>query len=313
MMQAKPEWSRWAVLAAVLAWCSGAQLSLAQFRVLVAFPDDSGELCDSLSLSGSFLYGSTSGGGTEDKGVVFKIKTDGTAGTVIHNFTGGANDGSTPWVPLTVSGNTVFGRTLYGGTNNSGVLYKMDTFGGGFTKLFDYGDLKHPSGSLTVSNSMIYAVIGGGGQDRGSVVKFTTDGTDYTVLHTFGVRGDIYTPCGSVTLSGSTLFGMTTHGGAGGAGGVYRLHTDGTGYAVLHRFNEVGDGRYAYGSLTVSGAALYGMTHNGGSHNRGVVFRMNTDGTGYVILHHFTFSVSDGVNPWGSLHGLFMIALGVEK
>jgi uncharacterized repeat protein (TIGR03803 family) len=47
-----------------------------------------------LLLSGTTLYGTTLFGGTSNCGTVFKLNTDGTAYTVLKNFTGG--DGSEP-------------------------------------------------------------------------------------------------------------------------------------------------------------------------------------------------------------------------
>ncbi|MCX6925321.1 MAG: hypothetical protein NT154_19235 [Verrucomicrobia bacterium] len=50
-------------------------------------------------------------------------------------------------------------------------------------------------------------------------------------------------PCGGLVLSDNTLYG-TTSGGAGGfwgQGTVFRVNTDGKGFAVLHRFTPVGD------------------------------------------------------------------------
>ena len=41
------------------------------------------------------------------------------------------------------------------------------------------------------------------------------------------------------------------------------------------------------------------MTSIGGKHKRGVIFRINRSGTGYVILHHF--SGSDGARPLKNL------------
>ena len=68
-------------------------------------------------------------------------------------------------------------------------------------------------------------------------------------------------PYGSLTLSGSTLYGMTSEGGAYGAGTIFQINTDGTGYKVLYSFGSVAnDGAYPYGSLTLSGTTLYGMT-----------------------------------------------------
>ena len=59
----------------------------------------------------------------------------------------------------------------------------------------------------------------------------------YTVLHNFtGSIDDGYGPAGSLTLSGSTLYGMTYQGGSEYRGTVFKINSDGTGYTNLHSF-----------------------------------------------------------------------------
>ncbi len=99
-------------------------------------------------------------------------------------------------------------------------------------------------------------------------------------MHDFlGSPDDGYEPWGSLTLSGTTLYGMTYSGGSSNKGVVFRMDTNGLGYTKLHDFadgDNDGDNPNA-GQLTVSGDALtfYGMTMLGGASNVGVVFRMN--------------------------------------
>ena len=67
---------------------------------------------------------------------------------------------------------------------------------------------------------------------------------------------------------------------------------------ILHSFiGGAGDGASPWGSLTLSDSKLYGMTYVGGSSNSGALFGMNTDGTGFGLLHNFARNVSDGSYP----------------
>jgi uncharacterized repeat protein (TIGR03803 family) len=86
---------------------------------------------------------------------------------------------------------------------------------------------------------------------------------------------------------------------------VFKVNTDGTGYTVLKHFTG-SDGRNPEAGLTLSGSTLYSTTYlggtngtNGGSLGYGTVFKVNTDGTGYTVLKHFTGS--DGRNPYAGL------------
>ena len=94
------------------------------------------------------------------------------------------------------------------------------------------------------------------------------------LLHEFaGGADDGKWPSGSLTLSGSTLYGMTRDGGDSNGGVVFKIETDGTGFSLLHEFaGGADDGAWPDGSLTLSGSTLYGMTWEGGDNDVGVIF-----------------------------------------
>jgi len=49
----------------------------------------------------------------------------------------------------------------------------------------------------------------------------------------------------------------------------------------------------------LSGSTLYGTTYYGGSSDKGTVYKVNTDGTGYTVLKHFSYS--DVAHPYAGL------------
>ena len=71
----------------------------------------------------------------------------------------------------------------------------------------------------------------------GTVFKVNTDGTGFALVRSFaGPPADGGTPYGSLVVSGSTLYGMTWQGGASGRGTVFKVNTDGTGFALVRSF-----------------------------------------------------------------------------
>jgi uncharacterized repeat protein (TIGR03803 family) len=76
-------------------------------------------------------------------------------------------------------------------------------------------------------------------------------------------------------------------------------------FTNLHALNGIDDGANPYGGLVLSGNCLYGTTLNGGDGGRGTLFAINTNGTGFTILHAFTTlygsTNTDGANPYGGL------------
>jgi uncharacterized repeat protein (TIGR03803 family) len=121
---------------------------------------------------------------------------------------------------LTLGGATLYGMTYIGGSNNGGEIFAVNTDGSDFSVLHSFlggnTDGIFPQGSLTLSDGILYGMTSeGGSSDLGAIFSVNTDGSDYTILHSFtGIDGA--TPYGDLMIDGSTLYGMTTVGGSGG-------------------------------------------------------------------------------------------------
>ena len=263
----------------------------------------------SLTLSNSKLYGLTSSGGSSSTGgALFSMNPDGTGFGLLHSFTEGTSDGFVPFGSLTLSGARLYGTTNGGGSSGSGTVFGINTDGSGFGLLHSFtgsvGDGIHPVGSLTLSGSKLYGMAQQRfPANRGSLFSLNTDGTDYSVLHTFTVSPvDGRNPSGSLTLSGSILYGMTPSGGSNGVGTLFSINTDGSGFGLLHSFGGgTSDGANPFGSLTLSGSTLYGMTRDGGNSDNGTLFSIGTDGSNFRLLERFGGSLPGGGDPHGDL------------
>ncbi|HTB07958.1 MAG TPA: choice-of-anchor tandem repeat GloVer-containing protein [Bacteroidia bacterium] len=115
-----------------------------------------------------------------------------------------------------------------------------------------------------------------------------TANAQFADLHDFATGN----PQGSLTFSvtGDTLFGMTKLGGIG-AGNIFSINKDGSGYRQLHSFTGPADGEFPVGNLTLSGNILYGMTPY-----HCTIFSIHTDGSGFKVL-----STNINSSPKGSL------------
>lgn len=108
-------------------------------------------------------------------------------------------------------------------------------------------------------------------------------------------------PQGSLFSDGTYLYGMTSQGGANNLGTIFKILPDGTGFVKLLDFNGTSNGSYPKGSLISDGTFLYGMTSDGGIDNKGTIFKILTDGSGYVKLLDFDGSTY-GSFPQASLY-----------
>jgi len=270
----------------------------------------------SLVVSGSELLGMTELGGSGNTGSLFSINLDGTAYTQIHSFAGGASDGSHPFGSLIVSGTNVYGFTANGGTGGSGTVFKMSSDGTGFGLLYSFAgtstDGGLPLGTPLLIGSTLYGTTQGGGTSgNGTIFKVDTDGTGFSLMHSFSSSGtDGFQPDASLVASGSTLFGTTVRGGSPHNGTIFDINRAGTGYATAHALAlDSSEGINPHGTLALSNGVLYGTTASGGSTGGGTLFRMNVDGTGYQVLHNFAGTrigntggdPNDGDEPEGGL------------
>jgi uncharacterized repeat protein (TIGR03803 family) len=242
---------------------------------------------------GTFLYGITFWGGSEGYGTIYKIKPDGTSYLKLLDFDP-VISGQLPWGALYLDGTYLYGTNRWGGTNNSGVLYKIKTDGTGFSKLFDFNSIisgERPNGCLISDGTFLYGTTSSGGvYNDGVMYKIKSDRTSYSKLLDFAdsTGCSIY---GSLISDGTFLYGMTGYCGANDSGSVFKMKLDGTGYQRLLNFDGA-NGKFPEGGLLLDNGFLYGTTTLGGTNWNGVIFKLKTDGTGYTKLYDFLDTTS---------------------
>jgi len=279
------------------------------FGLLYSFDDPNGSLpCGSLVQSGSSFYGMTLFGGIYSNGTIFGIDTSGTNFRTLYAFIGGSDDGFYPSASPILSGSILFGNTQLGGVDTNGVIYKINADGTGYEILHVFGHTadegRRPIASFVKSGSVLYGTTFTGGIDnKGTIFKINTDGTNFQLMHSFRDSIDGSLLGGSLILSGTTLYGTAANGGNDENGTIFRISTDGTDFRVIYRFSGgINDGAEpSRTSLIKSGSYLYGTTDIGGLQNQGIIFQIDTTGSGFRILHRFGGMQSDGSNPTGSL------------
>jgi uncharacterized repeat protein (TIGR03803 family) len=217
---------------------------------------------------------------------VFTLGTNGGGFSVLWNFSAGENnslgnltnaDGIDPEAGLVLAGTNLYGTTYSGGVWGNGTVFKLNTNGAGFTVLR----------SFSAGNTNAFGI--------------------YT-------NADGASPEAGLILSGTNLFGAAYLGGSAGSGTLFKLGTNGAGYAVLKTFSATdpntgtnSDGANPYAGLILSGTTLFGTAENGGMWGNGTVFAINTNGTAFAVLTNFAATDSitgtniSGANPDGGL------------
>jgi uncharacterized repeat protein (TIGR03803 family) len=182
------------------------------------------------------FYGTTSGGGTNGAGTVFKI-TPGGVVTLLHSFNI-SGDGRVPNAPLMLaSDGNFYGTTTAGGTGTPlgvyGTVFKISP-SGAFTLLHTFtgtgndGNQPNYAALIQGADGNLYGTTARGGtSNNGTIFKVTLAGTVSTV-YSFSVT-DGATPLGGMILGkDGNLYGTTSAGGSGFAGTIFRYSTGGS-------------------------------------------------------------------------------------
>ena len=141
---------------------------------------------------------------------------------------------------MVVAGRTLYGTAYSGGTNGWGTVFKINPDGTGYATLYSFTntpDGANPAADLIVSGGILYGTTEhGGSAGLGTVFAISTNGTGYTILHSFTGSPDGANPEAGLLRLGNTVYGTTYAGGSAEYGTVFEIGTTGTDYAVLHSF-----------------------------------------------------------------------------
>jgi uncharacterized repeat protein (TIGR03803 family) len=249
------------------------------------------------------LYGSTTGGGLNQLGGIFRVQADGGGFTVLHFFQ--SSDGYAPFAELTQGADGLLYGTAQSGGGGVGTIFKLQTDGSGFTvtHYFDITSGSYPYGGLTQSadGSLYGTTSQGGPQGKGTLFKVQTDGSGFTILHSFGGL-DGSSPRATLALVGDKIYGTTFQGGGADLGTVFRLEADGSGFTTLHSFSSAEGTNPSSPPVLGADGALYGTASQGGASGYGTVFRIQTDGSGFTVLRSLT--AANGYPFGGVIQGL---------
>jgi len=157
-----------------------------------------------------------------------------------------------------------------------------------------------PAGGLVLPGAYLYGTTVGLGnsQSCGSVFKICTNGTGFANLHTFA-GSDGSAPYGDLFVSGSTLYGTTSSGGASGDGTIFAVDYTGSSFTTIYNFGGGADGSAPQSGVVLSGNTLYGAASGGGSAGYGTVYSVTTSGSSFTTLHKF--NNADGSTPVSTL------------
>jgi uncharacterized repeat protein (TIGR03803 family) len=237
------------------------------------------------------LYGTTDEGGQNYQGTVFRLTPPKTGTkwveTILYSFGSSSSDGTVPVAGVTLGkAGTLFGTTSQGGLYGYGTVFQLTHSGTVWTETilqhFQNGnDGSVPYGGLIADKAgNFYGTATQGGSNGGGTIfeltPATGGGWTFNVLYSvpgWGISGSFRNL--AIDASG-VLYGTTHCDGDNSAGTVFKL-TPASGswtYTLLYTFGGGNDGLYSFSNPVLVQGSLYGTTQLGGSHSRGVVWKV---------------------------------------
>jgi uncharacterized repeat protein (TIGR03803 family) len=243
------------------------------------------------------LYGTTSAGGVENAGIVYKLDAAGHE-TVLFNLS--QLGLSFPSGLVRDAAGNLYGSAVGG----VGAIFKVAA-NGQTSVLYSFKGGSDGAGPVGLDLALdrmgnLYGTTGNGGAyAEGTIFKVAPSGKETRLYNFTGGTDGWYPVAGVVRDSSGNLYGTAQGGGAENMGVVFKLDTTGT-QTTLCSFNGGVDGANPVaGLIRDSSGNFYGTANYGGAANYGMVYALTPQGRETVL---YTFQGQpDAAYPEGPL------------
>jgi uncharacterized repeat protein (TIGR03803 family) len=250
------------------------------------------------------LYGTTTGGGEYDGGVVYKVTPSGHF-SVLHSFSGLRGDGLNPYasVMLDAKGN-IYGTTAAGGLNkctslagsSCGIIFRLSRRGNQWVEKilhkFKSADGGQPIGNLIFDkDGNLYGTAGIGGSSLncfggcGTIFELTTTGPLITLYNFDGTNGQQHPDAGLIWDAQGNLYGTTVSDGLLSlcCGTAFVLSPAGQ-LTTIYSPGGTDEPQLIPDGLAMDSAGnLYGVGQVGGIYGYGGVFKLIPSGRSEMV------------------------------
>jgi uncharacterized repeat protein (TIGR03803 family) len=245
------------------------------------------------------LYGTTSGGGGNANGTVFRITTGGVL-TTLYSFADG-QDAGFPTGFVRANSGDLYAVTVGFADNGKGTVLRFST-NGTVTRLYSFAGTNDTEPAFCSCPENKYSRLIQA--DDGDLYGTTPYGNSGPTIFRMSTNGALSVLCylegpawgGLLQTRDGLMYGTTSTGGDADYGTVFTTTTNGV-LRTLHSFDPAQDGAFPEGTLVLGGGSeLYGTTPSGGpgfdpsqpySSGNGTIFRITTNGD-FSVLHSFT-------------------------
>lgn len=235
------------------------------------------------------LFNNKYWGITTNHGVVYSIDPDG------ENFAIVASDANAPTAngKFTELGGDFYCLTENGGVNGFGQFLKFNPETSDLTKLYDLGgaiELAWPARSLTGADEKLYGIATKGGKDFGGIFEMDITTSEASLLYSFDELK--VSPFNGLIYDNGNLIGTGSQGaGFEGEDFIFSYDLESNTFSKLYTFDPELQYVPVFEPILYNNQ-YYGITHRGGVHGNGILYRLDRDGQNFEVLH----SLSNQVN-----------------
>ncbi len=227
---------------------------------------------------------------------------------LIKSFGDADRSGTVPVSELTTGADgKLYGVTFRGGRQNEGTLYVINKDGTGYRAVHHFGgsdDGKHPSGALLLATDggLYGTTTSSAAGDKGVVYRFDPATGVMKVVKRLEGAAVVLGRNGVIEGSDGVLYGVAD-GSTTNATAIFRLNKDGTGYRIIRSLPRA-NSDFAWSRAPLfegSDGLLYGTCINGGTYNRGCLFKLNKQGNEFQTMISFGATPADPQAPAGGV------------
>ena len=244
------------------------------------------------------IYAAASYGGAADMGSIFSLNMNNGEYAELYSWNESANGHKPEGHPVLHNGSLI-GTTLYGGANETGVLYKYNIATGVYSVLKDFDSETvgmYPFFQFEIINNVVYGTTRlGGNNGIGTIYSYNLSNNKFIVLHHFngadGSRGRSLTK-----VSNNILIGNTVKGGVNNYGVLFTYNIANATYTKKVDFDWVNNGSFPSSKLlSIGNNEFLGFTGGGGASGRGVNYKYNLNTNKLSV--NFSFTGPNGAQP----------------
>jgi uncharacterized repeat protein (TIGR03803 family) len=223
---------------------------------------------------GGLLYGTNTDGGFQNDigfGALFNVNPKTGAETSDYSFT---PPDAPPGGGLIDVHGLLYGTTL--GEGNGGNVYSYNPGTGAVANVYTFNgqsDGVEPQDTLLNVGGILYGTtVRGGSGFYGTIFSVNPASGEETILYSFTNLDDGANPEAGLIVDNGSLYGVTSVGGAGDHGTIFKFDLKTATLTPLYAFTGGSDGGSPQGTLVRSKKSFYGTTSAGGSAGRGTLF-----------------------------------------